>query len=106
MNPSKDFDQRAFPRTVLAEERMDFPGAQFEIDATQRGDASEMFGDAVQLEQWRDVRHQLFGEFSGVLPGNQLYLDLDLLLNRLSGQMIVSLLGGDAPDLLGKLGAR
>ena len=43
MNPAENFDQRAFPRAVLAEQRMNFAGAQFEVHAAQRGDAAEMF---------------------------------------------------------------
>ena len=50
---AEDFYQGALARPVLAEQRMDFTGAKFEIDAFECEDTAEVFSYALEKEQRR-----------------------------------------------------
>src|SRR5471032_1970829 len=45
-------DQRGLARAVLAEQRVDFAGQHFEVDAAQRLHATKTLGDARHADQW------------------------------------------------------
>ncbi len=51
MHAGYDFHQGALARPVLANEAVDFPGAQSEVDIRQRVDAAERLRNADEFEQ-------------------------------------------------------
>ena len=60
VRPGDDFDERAFARTILAEQGMHLAGLQVEIHAPQRPHAAEAFRGATQGQEWgggRVARH-------------------------------------------------
>ena len=48
-----DLDERGLARAVLAEERVNFPCPQIKRHPLQSPHRAEVFGDGLELEQWR-----------------------------------------------------
>ncbi len=52
VHTGENLDQGRFSRTVFAEKRQNFARTQFQTDAVQRGNTTELFAHILQLEEW------------------------------------------------------